>query len=151
MVRGMAQAQGQEAVVERLQKALGPLAPDGMPGPSVVLDLSVGPDDDRWSRMEVLLDLLAHDRAEPLILGYFESGGSEVAKLVLPGNPMRVCLRPGTDWDWLVWIATAAEAERVYRVRSTWPEILGPVRGGWLLETPPSTNLSYLYPAPLQE
>lgn len=139
----------EKVLADRLWSALGPLSREGMPRPSVSLDLCVGADEDRWSRMVAFLDLVAHNRSEPVLVGYFESGGSEVAKRVLSRRPVRVCLRPGTDWDWSVWVTTVEDAERVYRARNTWPEIVAPLRGGWLLETLPSANTSYLYPMPL--
>lgn len=82
----------------------------------------------------------------PVFAGFFRSGGSESAQSRLQGEPHRVCLQTGTDWDWLVWRTSLGELRDLHRDTFTWPELLFPVSGGWMVETPPSTNDSFLYP-----
>lgn len=96
--------------------------------------------------MEAFLAMVDHGQEEPVFAGYFESGGSTAARRRLSGTPYRVTLRPGTDWDWSIWRTSVSAVAYCYQSEQAWPELLFPAKGGWILESPPSTNDSFLYP-----
>lgn len=118
------------------------------PAPAVILHLRPGPDDESaWAALEQFLRLVRLDPDAPVFAGFYRSGSSETARHWLQARPQEVCLVPGTDWDWVVWPTTMNELGDLYRSEHEWPDLLLPAAGGWILETPPSSNDSYLYPA----
>lgn len=118
------------------------------PAPAVILQLRPGSQDEpAWAALEQFLRLVRLDLDAPVFAGFYRSGSSETARHWLRGRPQGVCLIPGTDWDWVVWPTTVNELGTLYRATHEWPDLLLPATGGWILETPPSSNDSFLYPA----
>lgn len=146
MVRSGRPGMVSDALAERIR---GTLTPDGgaTPCPSVVLHLRRGAADaPEWAALERFLELVRFDDDARLMAGFFNSGGSEAAKGQLQGEPYAICLHRGTDWDWMVWETSIGELRDLHRDTHTWPDLLFPVSGGWMLETPPSDRVSFLYP-----
>lgn len=148
----MVSADGSGVTCEDLSELIrsGLTSADGVrPAPAVILGLRPGAEGGReWAALEQLLRLLRLDRNAPVFAGFFRSGGSEAASGRLKGTAHEVCLVPGSDWDWVVWSTTVNELADLYSETVTWPELLLPESGGWILETPPSSNDSFLYPMP---
>ncbi len=102
---------------------------------------------ENWKSLEWFLDVLGHAARTPMFFGYYAGGEALWAATGMGSQSTRVTVLPGSDWDWQIWCVTLADAESCYMPNRIWPNLVFPMKGGWILESPPSTNVSYLYPA----
>ncbi len=114
------------------------------PSPAIQLALrDTDRDSGEWDRLTTLVRGLSNAENQTYFVGYSLAG-------LVPSHAWNGCTRvtllPQTDLDWYFCSATLDEAYDAYTSEGAWPHVILPTQGGWLLESPPASSESLLYP-----